>query len=257
MKVMISQPMNGVPDSEVRKTQNDLKERFAKYNIEVIDSFMTGVPDTEIKNPRLFYLGRTIQNFLSDVDAVYFCTGWERAKGCRIERCICEEYGIPILDDSFFKLTERKYYHTEDIIKYFDFDYNLAEAVTYIANANRISYDHCRCIRNLKLALNYLSIECDIVSHRILDNGDDSCLKKTFLSREDANHIVSRYISYWCLSDELSKALMRLVECQFATSYSDYLENVKWAMKHINKEIMYSNMLSKKGNRNEEAKNKQ
>ena len=103
MKVMLSQPMNGVPDSEVRKIQDDLKEKFAKYNIEVIDSFLTEVPDTEIRNPRLFYLGRTIQNFLSDVDAVYFCTGWEKAKGCRIERHICEEYGIPVLDDSFFK----------------------------------------------------------------------------------------------------------------------------------------------------------
>ena len=110
MKVMISQPMNGVPDSEVRKTQDYLKKEFAKYNIDVIDSFLTEVPDTEIRNPRLFYLGRTIQNFLSDVDAVYFCTGWERAKGCRIERHICEEYGILILDNSFFKddFKERK-----------------------------------------------------------------------------------------------------------------------------------------------------
>ena len=110
MKVMISQPMNGVPDSEVRKIQDDLKEKFAKYNIDVVDSFLTEVPDTEIKNPRIFYLGRTIQNFLSDVDAVYFCTGWERAKGCRIERHICEEYGILILDNSFFKddFKERK-----------------------------------------------------------------------------------------------------------------------------------------------------
>ena len=106
MKVMISQPMNGVPDSEVRKNQDDLKKKFAKYNIDVVDTVLPGI-DTEIKNPRLFYLGRTIQNFLSDVDAVYFCTGWKRAKGCRIERHICEEYGIPILDDSFFKINER------------------------------------------------------------------------------------------------------------------------------------------------------
>ena len=40
----------------------------------------------------------------------YFCTGWERAKGCRIERHICEEYGIMILDDSFFKTNDKKYY---------------------------------------------------------------------------------------------------------------------------------------------------
>ena len=103
MKVMISQPMNGIPDSEVRRIQNELKERFAKYHIEVVDSFLTEEVDTNLRNKGVFYLGRTIQKFLSDVDAVYFVNGWQRARGCKIERQICEEYGITILDDSFFK----------------------------------------------------------------------------------------------------------------------------------------------------------
>ena len=103
MKVMISQPMNGIPDSEVRRIQNELKERFAKYHIEVVDSFITEEADTNLRNQGVFYLGRTIQKFLSDVDAVYFVNGWQRARGCKIERQICEEYGIMILDDSFFK----------------------------------------------------------------------------------------------------------------------------------------------------------
>lgn len=103
MKVMISQPMNGIPDSEVRRIQNELKERFAKYHIEVVDSFLTEEVDTNLRNKVVFYLGRTIQKFLSDVDAVYFVNGWQRARGCKIERQICEEYGIMILDDSFFK----------------------------------------------------------------------------------------------------------------------------------------------------------
>lgn len=102
MKVMISQPMNRIPDSEVRRIQKELKEKFAKCGIEVVDSFLTEEPDSEIRNPRLFYLGRTIQRFLSDVDAVYFVDGWQNAKGCRVERKICEEYGIMMLDDSFF-----------------------------------------------------------------------------------------------------------------------------------------------------------
>lgn len=103
MKVMISQPMNGIPDSEVRRIQNELKERFAKYHIEVVDSFLTEEVDKNLRNKGVFYLGRTIQKFLSDVDAVYFVNGWQRARGCKIERQICEEYGIMILDDSFFK----------------------------------------------------------------------------------------------------------------------------------------------------------
>lgn len=102
MKVMISQPMSGIPDAEVRRIQSELRERFAKYHIEVVDSFLT----EEIKDsnhPGVYYLGRTLTNFLHKVDAVYFVHGWELARGCRIEREICREYGIMILDDTFFK----------------------------------------------------------------------------------------------------------------------------------------------------------
>ena len=102
MKVMISQPMNGIPDSEVRRIQNELKERFAKYHIEVVDSFLTEEVE-QSNNPGVFYLGRTLTNFMHNVDAVYFVKGWENARGCCIEREICKEYGIMILDESFFR----------------------------------------------------------------------------------------------------------------------------------------------------------
>ena len=103
MKVMISQPMNGIPDQEVRRIQNDIKKKFEKYHIEVMDSFITEEADKDLRNPGVFYLGRTLMNFLSDADAIYFVEGWEKARGCRIERRICEEYGIMILDESFFR----------------------------------------------------------------------------------------------------------------------------------------------------------
>ena len=102
MKVMISQPMNGIPDSEVRRIQNELKERFAKYHIEVVDSFLTEEVE-QSNNPGVFYLGRTLTNFMHNVDAVYFVKGWQSARGCRIEREICKEYGIMILDETFFR----------------------------------------------------------------------------------------------------------------------------------------------------------
>ncbi len=103
MKVMISQPMSGVPDEKVKRIQKELKDRFAKYHIEVVDSFINDDADDKMINPSLHYLGRTIQKYLSDVDAVYFVEGWQTARGCRIEREICHEYGIMILDETFFK----------------------------------------------------------------------------------------------------------------------------------------------------------
>lgn len=103
MKVMISLPMNGRKTDEIKERIKELKEKFAKYHIEVVDSFLTEEANTNLRNQSVFYLGRTIQNFLSDVDAVYFDDGWQKARGCKIERYICEEYDIMILDDSFFK----------------------------------------------------------------------------------------------------------------------------------------------------------
>jgi hypothetical protein len=99
---MISQPMNGVSDDQVKKIQEDLKEQFAKLHIDVCDSFLTDEVNG-VNNPGVFYLGRTLEKFLCNVDAVYFVDGWQRARGCRIERHICEEYGIKVLDSSFFR----------------------------------------------------------------------------------------------------------------------------------------------------------
>ena len=46
MKVMISQPMNGRKNEEIKERMKELKEKFAKLHIDVIDSFLTG----EIEN---------------------------------------------------------------------------------------------------------------------------------------------------------------------------------------------------------------
>lgn len=101
MKVMISLPMNGRKKEEVEARMQKLKEDFAKLHIDVVDSFLTD----EIENsyhPGVYYLGRTLTQFMHNVDAVYFDKDWETARGCRIERNICNEYDIKILDESFF-----------------------------------------------------------------------------------------------------------------------------------------------------------
>ena len=102
MKVMISLPMNGRKNEEVKERMKELKEKFASLHIDVIDSFITD----EIENsyhPGVYYLGRTLTQFMHNVDAVYFDKDWETTRGCRIERDICNEYNIKILDESFFR----------------------------------------------------------------------------------------------------------------------------------------------------------
>ena len=100
MKVMISLPMNGRKKEEVEARMQKLKEDFAKLHIDVVDSFITD----EIENsyhPSVYYLGRTLTQFMHNVDAVYFDDGWFEARGCRIENAICQEYGIKILTSDF------------------------------------------------------------------------------------------------------------------------------------------------------------
>ena len=103
MRVMISLPMNGRKDSEVISRMREIKEKFDKLHIEVVNSFVNDLCPEGTNHPNVYYLGRSILNFLSNVDAVYFDDGWELARGCKIERKICEEYGILILDKTFFK----------------------------------------------------------------------------------------------------------------------------------------------------------
>lgn len=249
MKVTISQPMNGIPDSEVRRIQKELKENFAKYGIEVIGSFLTdsmnvtAEPDSEIKNLSLFYLGRTIQRFLSDVDAVYFVDGWENAKGCRVERKICEEYGIMMLDNSFFNekrtemniekkvdigkpayYVEGRKYEPKDVIREFNFNFNLGCAVKYISRAGR--KDPSKHVEDLKKALNYLQFEQSAIYNNFFnttaDKPDEIYTRRLNIDDGVAYYKMAKVSFDWNLSDELSLALMNLVSCQI-TNYNTFV----------------------------------
>ena len=111
MKVMISLPMSGRNDDEVKARMSYLKKEFAKLHIEVVDSFITD--EIEDSNyPGVYCLGRTLMKFMHNVDAVYFDDGWFEARGCRIENALCQEYGIKILPSDF--LFEPKMYNIKN-----------------------------------------------------------------------------------------------------------------------------------------------
>jgi hypothetical protein len=62
--------------------------------VNIIDSYFD---DSNIKHSPVWCLGESIK-LMSDADYVVFCNGWEDARGCRIERTIANEYGIPCVD---------------------------------------------------------------------------------------------------------------------------------------------------------------
>ena len=100
MKVMISQPMNGRNQEEIKKERQDIIEKFNKMHIEVINTLFTEeAPDN--CNVAVYYLGKSI-SAMKDIDALYMCDNWSNARGCRIENQVAREYGIKILDKDFF-----------------------------------------------------------------------------------------------------------------------------------------------------------
>lgn len=97
MKVFISQPMNGVEDSEVLRIRGEvtkyLQEKYG--DIEVLQTFIYDDPPQDAG--RLWYLAKSIQ-MLGQADRIYFVDGWQNAKGCIVESLIASLYGIKTID---------------------------------------------------------------------------------------------------------------------------------------------------------------
>lgn len=99
VKVFISQPMKGKTEDEILRARDKAIEEAVKlFNgpVQIIDSFLER-RDTEVKHVPLSCLAESLA-LLADADAAYFIEGWKDARGCRIERRCCEEYGILAID---------------------------------------------------------------------------------------------------------------------------------------------------------------
>lgn len=101
MKIFISQPMRNKTDAEIQEERAKAIDECQAYatctgeKIYIIDSIIEDAKDSA--RP-LWYLGESLR-LLSGADAAFFVHGWEKNRGCRIERMACAEYGIRILGD--------------------------------------------------------------------------------------------------------------------------------------------------------------
>lgn len=96
MKIMISQPMGGISESEILKRREQVSQRFIMDGHEVLDTYYTFECPITVLSPPLFCLGASLMD-MAKADAVYFCKGWENARGCIIEHSAATAYGIAIL----------------------------------------------------------------------------------------------------------------------------------------------------------------
>ena len=99
IKLFISQPMMGMTDEEILKKREQIISRIKAHygSVEVIDSFVKENAPNNV-NVSLWYLSKSIE-FLSMADVAYFTSGWQNARGCKLEHECAETYGIKIVEE--------------------------------------------------------------------------------------------------------------------------------------------------------------
>lgn len=91
---MISQPMNGLEEKEIRRAHDRARAFLELCDFEVVDSFIE--EKSKARNQGLWYLSKSLEA-MSDCDAVYFMKGWNESRGCIIEHKAAREYGLSLL----------------------------------------------------------------------------------------------------------------------------------------------------------------
>lgn len=89
---MISQPMSGKTGKEIIAARNEASQRLENMGYTVVDTYYNkySVP-CYANNGALYHLGQSLTE-MARCDAVYFCKGWENARGCRIEHEAAKAY---------------------------------------------------------------------------------------------------------------------------------------------------------------------
>ncbi len=90
MKIMISQPMRGKTNEQIKQEREELVKELESQGHEVVDTVFNDFPNGQATP--LHYLAKSIE-FLANADCVVCMPGWENARGCRIEEQCAREYG--------------------------------------------------------------------------------------------------------------------------------------------------------------------
>lgn len=102
-KAMLSQPMAGKSDEEIRDTRERAIDALESAGYEVVNTLFTdewysreNMKKRGVVQIPLCFLAKSIEN-MSLCHAAYFCKGWEKARGCRIEHEVAKAYGLEII----------------------------------------------------------------------------------------------------------------------------------------------------------------
>lgn len=103
MKAMLSQPMAGKTEEEITATRERAINVLEAKGYKIVTTLFTDewysnekMKDRGVVQIPLFFLAKSLEN-MSLCHAVYFCKGWENARGCKIEHDAAVAYGLEII----------------------------------------------------------------------------------------------------------------------------------------------------------------
>lgn len=102
-KAMLSQPMAGKTNEEITATRERAIAALEARGYEIVNTLFTdewysseSMKKRGVVNIPLCFLAKSLEN-MTLCHAAYFCKGWERARGCRIEHEAANAYGLEII----------------------------------------------------------------------------------------------------------------------------------------------------------------
>lgn len=103
MKAMLSQPMAGKTNEEIAETRERAIAFLKGMGYEVVNTLFTdewysqeAMEKRGVVQIPLCFLAKSLEN-MSLCHAAFFCKGWEKARGCKIEHDAAVAYGLTII----------------------------------------------------------------------------------------------------------------------------------------------------------------
>lgn len=113
-KAMISQPMRGKTDQEIETVREKAIAALNAKGYEIVNTWSPSGWEIQRRRPKrdveqvpLNFLARSLEK-MSLCHAVYFCHGWETARGCRIEHDAACAYDLTIIYEDGYNVMDKK-----------------------------------------------------------------------------------------------------------------------------------------------------
>lgn len=102
-KAMLSQPMAGKTQEEIVDTRERAIAALERRGYEIVNTLFTDewyskekMEERGVVQIPLCFLAKSLEN-MSLCHAAYFCKGWEKTRGCKIEHDAAVAYGLEVI----------------------------------------------------------------------------------------------------------------------------------------------------------------